>query len=184
MDTLMVLIGAGMFSLALIRSIQHKSNGTLLWLALAPLVLAIGVSLTWKPILLFRGLIGAVPFLVLALMERLAGAQQSKTYRVVLAIILIPAFLGANFSYWAGHTTAKGIDQVVAAQTIRPVWQDGDVIMHLNDGTAVMLMALVPDLPQIELQTNCDASRWSACLLRPDPPGYQADDIRGCSQKL
>lgn len=154
-DSIVVLIGVGMFSLTIIRACQRREHGSLLWLALAPLGLAVVISLVWKPILLFRGLIGCVPPLTLAIMETLAGARQTVTHRAIAAAILVPALICMQFTYWMGHTSAKGMDRVVAQNTILPEYREGDVVMHLNDGTAVMLMALTPGLPQIELKTSC-----------------------------
>lgn len=155
-DSIAVLVFAGLFAFTLIRSAQRREHGVLLWVALAPLLLATTASIVWKPMLLFRGLIGSVPALTLVVAEVLAGQRQTALNRSIAALIILPVILAGQVTYWANHATSKGMDHYIVDAHIRPEWQPGDVLIHLNDGTGIMLSALVIDLPQFEMDSPCN----------------------------
>lgn len=154
LQPLVVVIITGALAYSLWQTArQPGQHASLAWLSLAPLGLAVLASLIWKPVLLFRGLIGSsVPlyfWLARALLESKPAYKQ--LYAAVLLVPLLSAGLVGQYLYNPEHkgSTLQLVNQVRAA------WQPGDVIYHINDGSMVPWSVYAPDLPQVELVT-CD----------------------------
>lgn len=152
----LILVGA--LTLAGIRSIQRREYGLLAWLALAPLAVVVLVSVVWRPVLLYRGLIASVPALALWLGDVLAGDRQRVINRVVAAVIVVPVLLAGQVTLWSDHDS-KGKDADIVAEYIQPNYDQSTAIVHINDGSIVIFKAH-SELPQLELDTGC-----------PDPVG-------------
>ncbi len=156
---LSVLITFGLVSYALSRLLRHPGDYlSLALLALGPLALAVGASWAWKPILLFRGLAGSAPALYLWLSKSLI--ESKPVYKPLYAGVLVtPVLLAGLIGHYTYNVPNKG-DTPQAVRLIRDQWRAGDLVLHLNDGTAVNWMYYGADLPQAELAT-----------CAPDPGG-------------
>lgn len=144
---LSVMVTVGALAYAGWRAVQRRSAGrlTLLYLGFAPLALAVGMSLAWKPILLFRGLIGSTPALVLLVAWAVADLPRWK--RLYAAVLIVPIMAaGLVGEYLYGPYQKGQIRQVV--EMVRAQWLPGDVVYHAVDGSPVMWMTYGSDLPQ------------------------------------
>ncbi len=156
---LSVLITMGLLSLALWEVLRHpKSYFSLALLALGPLALAVLGSLIWKPMLLFRGLAGSVPALYLWL-ARVLTDHKPVYKQIYAAVLVVPVMLSGLIGYYRYNVTNKG-DTPEIVQLVREQYHPGDLIYHLNDGTAVGWMYYGQDMAQAEIPT-----------CQPDPGG-------------
>lgn len=165
MESIAPMVTIGALSLALVRAWQRREHGVLIWIGLAPLILVVIASIIWRPILLYRGLIGSVPALVLLLAETLAGQRQSAVNRWIAGVIVLPIMLAGMITI-QGAYVKKGHDALLIQQYVSDFGPE-DVIIHFNDGSWVIFRAF-SDLPQLELETDC-----------PDPVGSLSQVTRG-----
>jgi hypothetical protein len=127
----------------------RTTTPVILWMLIfAPLAVVVSVSFLWKPILLFRGFAPGVPLLFLLAgwaIDRLPLRRQLYTAALVLPLLAAGAL---------GHFRS-GPEQKTALQPyaalIRAGWQDGDLIVHANEGTLMELHTALGDLPQVML---------------------------------
>lgn len=174
-QSLSPLVFLGALTLAVIRSIQRKENGLLIYLSLAPLAVVLVVSALFKPVLLFRGLIGCVPALVLWISERLAGARQPVIYRWMAAAFALPIILNGMFTLWAKYPE-KGRDAALIETYITPEYRPGDLLLHINDGSMVIFSAY-SDIEQMELATPCPVPDGALSELTRDTLGFKTISI-------
>jgi hypothetical protein len=133
---------------------------TLVFLSAAPLALAVLASLMWRPILLFRGLIPILPFMVLLIAS--AAASLSPTRLVLVGALASPILLPGSWFYYQQARFDKGnIYQQAAA--VRANWQPGDLIYHANDGSTPQWLLAAPDLPQASMP-DCFGEHNGAAL--------------------
>lgn len=147
------LVVVGIFAWSMVRNLHNRPAWLVpvAWLALAPFAMSIMVSLLWKPIYLYRGLIGCTPFLYLLVVEpatRLTGWR-----RVYLAGLVAPVLAAGLVGFYQDiiqfkSTTLDAVDWVMER------WQPGDIIYSINDGTWVSWSAYVTDRP-IYLMPEC-----------------------------
>jgi uncharacterized membrane protein len=166
-----VLVAVGSLAWATIRTSQRHipGRGIILVMSFVPAIMAIAVSYIWQPVLLFRGLIGSAPFIILMIamtIERLSSRQQ--LYTAVLIVPVIVSGIGGHYIFNADN---KG-DVKSIIQDVRNAWQQGDVVYHINDGSAVGWGLYAPDMPQYKMpscgqrtlgeltQTTRDAIGW------------------------
>lgn len=134
---------------SVIYAVWRRPKRMLLWLSLAPLVLAVLASVIWRPILLFRGLIPSAPFLYLMVLTALV--ENKPAYKLAYAALLLAPVFGAGlYGYFRYNPGNKG-DVTVAIDQVRAEWQPGDVVYHVNDGSAIGWAWYAPDLPQLEM---------------------------------
>jgi hypothetical protein len=121
----------------------HREVYAILILAFGPFILAVIGSIVWQPILLYRALVPAAPFIGLVLSIPLMGID-NKSRSVSLAFILIVPFLVINTSriYIPGYHL-RGVDDAQMIRTLRIIearWKPGDKIIHLGDGSLVDML--------------------------------------------
>ncbi|MCW4004954.1 MAG: hypothetical protein NWE95_13705 [Candidatus Bathyarchaeota archaeon] len=137
--------------LACVRVIQTRHTGGLMMLALglAPLSLAIIVSIGWVPILLFRALLpssGALYLICAYVLTR--GPRWQTAYA---AMLVLPLTLSGLFGHYRYNPINKG-DLKTLVALMRLEWQPGDLILHINDSTVVTFHRYAHDLrPQYKL---------------------------------
>jgi len=124
------------------------------WLLLAvlaggPLALAVVGSVVWRPILLFRGLIGsAIPLTILAVMvvENI-GPVYKKYYVYSLVGITLLAGVAGHYLYNAEN---KGMT-TTWVHDIKTQAEAGDVLLALNDNGITAAMTYAPELDLYKL---------------------------------
>lgn len=141
---LAVMVTGGLitFSLWKILSTQPEGHRTLLIMSFTPLVMAIVASFVWKPLLLFRGLIGSsVPLILLILM----GMSQVKVqYKQVYAAIMVTFVVIAGT---VGHFRYNAVNKGRAKEWVNDIageYQRGDAVLALNDNGVVAISVYQP----------------------------------------
>jgi len=123
-------------------------------LAFAPFALAWLISVAWQPILLYRALIGASPFLYLIAAWPVQIVLASPRRILYAACFVIPLWMLGLGGYYANIARMKGEAAIspllTALDYVRAHWQDGDVIYYTDDGPMVNLMPYT-DLPQYRM---------------------------------
>lgn len=122
----------------------------LLTLAIAPLLLAVIISIIWKPMLLFRGLIGSIPALALILSE--AAFERRAWFWSSLAASVIIISLG-----WMMYLNAQGSGKE-KQHIVLSIPRGPGVMVHLNDNTLLPYLAERPELTHYLLDTGCEKS--------------------------
>lgn len=135
---------------ALVMAVKNKTYGLL---AFGPLVMAVGVSLIWKPVLLFRGLAASAPFIYLLI--AIAFGSLKKWQRVYSAGLIAPVLVAGVISFYVYNVPQKTGDLPVFLETIQEEYQPGDVIVHANDGALPGLSYYLSNIPQYEL-SECE----------------------------
>lgn len=136
-----------------------------LWLAAGPLVLSLLPGLVWRPVYLYRGLIGTVPFWLALVGLPLVRTATTRTRAVWLAVFLVPVALAHIVGYYQGRDTAR-MSEAVLLPYIREHWQAGDVVIATTDGPAVNIRYAAPDLPVWEIP-ECPGSHDRGALSPP-----------------
>lgn len=127
-------------------------------MAWAPIAIAMIASYMWQPILLFRPLIGASPFLYLTAAW---NAERKITARGILyaACIILPVFgfgIGGYYKQIAEIKNPGSVSSMHAAMTtVREQWREGDVLFFADDGPMINVLPYASDLPMYKMPT-CD----------------------------
>lgn len=135
---------------AIYAGLQTKKR-ELLFLSMFPVIAALGVSLVWQPVLLYRGILPVAPLLYLLIANAISTNVRTLLFG---AILLTPIILGGVIGYYLLVPENKGEGVRVVRDIILADWQPGDAILHTNDGSAVNLAWQLPDLPQYTLPVN------------------------------
>jgi len=154
MQPLGVLVIMGLIAWSNWRTLTDRPTGWKLILVLAwgPLALAVATSLIWKPVLLFRGLIGSAFGFILMFACSLEKIRPRK--QLYAAVMVVPVLLAGMGGYYLYNPQNKGsVTDII--QPVREAWQPGDVVYHINDGTAIGWGSYAPDLPQYK-QPPCE----------------------------
>jgi uncharacterized membrane protein len=113
----------------------------LLLMYLAPLLMAVTVSILWQPVLLFRAMAGISPFayiLIAHAVEQLFDGDKVNLRRALLAaIFIIPMFISAYKTMYLANLRNDG---GTALDYIDAHWQAGDIILSSSDGQYVNFM--------------------------------------------
>ena len=136
------LIVFGVISFALVKAARERHRRALILAAaaLAPWVLAIIISLAWRPMLLFRGLVPSTGLLCLLVAWALTY-DTSRFARWAVTFAAVPLLAVSVMSYYVNIGNQKGGALPVIA-TIK--WQPGDVIYHVNDGSLMAFRWYTP----------------------------------------
>jgi hypothetical protein len=160
------------------KSIDNKQAATII-LAFGPFLMALLVSLTIQPILLYRALVPCVPFLTLILLspslEYLYAHPDN--LRMKLAFIFIIPFMVINPTrlYFTSYHLRGINDQeiITALRTIESNWKPGDRIVHDGDGSIVDMLPYAVD-PSDHYKLNpCGLTRGSLSPLTRQGLGIQ-----------
>jgi len=151
-----VLLTCGILIYSAWRSYRSKPSYYIFLVAivLAPLLLAVVMSIIWRPLLLFRGLIGtAIPLIILVTKAIEEIKPDYKKYYAYLIIgVTLAAGLAGHYLYNAEN---KG-DTITWVHGIKDNFSDGDIIISLNDNGIIAAMTYAPELPLYKL-TSCGA---------------------------
>jgi uncharacterized membrane protein len=146
-----VLVTVGWLSWGVISVRKSPWSAPVLYLAFAPFAVAIAASLLWRPVYLFRGLIGTAPFIYLILAAPLGRLRGWKA--LYSAAIIVPMLVAGWVGYWADVVEFKSTTTTVVKQ-VMAAWQPGDIVYSVNDGTWVTWRAyydgplyLMPECP-------------------------------------
>lgn len=144
------LIVFGVLVLMVIRVAENKPDGWqwMFVLAFAPLLMAVLVSLAWRPMLLFRGLAGSAPIVYALVGWTLGRYPLQRSYSYAL---LLPVLVFGMYGHYAYNVEAKSSQTDMLVQDVRQGWQDGDVLVYLSDDMSVLLQVYAPELEQIKL---------------------------------
>lgn len=149
-----IMLTFGLLAYAVYHSLKTRSNLGLLWLAFTPLLLAVIVSIAWKPILLFRGLVGSTPAMVFLITNVLYGYPRKRVNYLYAAALIIPVMLAGLGGYLLNIGIFKGNGKAIIQTQLEPRFMPGDIIAHQNDGTAI-ITGFYSQLPQVEITTDC-----------------------------
>lgn len=140
----MIMLGAGMVILivTLIRS-WRESWITLVIMAGLPLLLAVLASWLYRPVLLYRPLIGSLPMLLILI--AIIIVVQDRPGKILAAAILIPLMISLAIGYHTYNLKNKG-DSQPWLEAIRSEWQPGSVVYALNDSSSLAMLHGAPDL--------------------------------------
>ena len=151
-EILPVMVFYAWLMVGLIAAIRHRTGYlfAVLTLAFLPFGLAVAASYAWQPVLLFRPLIGSVPFLVLLLA---APADDFKNLRhwLLALIFILPILVTRDWSIYAYMSESKGSGVTASILGyLKAHWQPGDVIYISGDGAWVNYTPYT-DMPIIKL---------------------------------
>lgn len=128
-------------------------------LAVGPLLLSVIVSLIWRPVLLFRGLLGSVVPLVILI--TLALDQIKITYKKIYAFTMVGVTLLAGvMGHYLYNVPNKGMTTTWVNKMAAQVYQ-GDALLALNDNGVIAAMTYAPDLDLYKL-TSCGQEAWGS----------------------
>ena len=140
----MIILGAGF--VILIATLARSSPSDWLPLAImaaAPLLLAVIASLIYRPVLLFRPLIGSLPMILM--LVAVVIVKQDKPGRILSAVLLIPLMISLAAGYHHYNLINKGSSDPWLDE-IRASWIDGSVVYALNDSSSLAMLHGAPDL--------------------------------------
>jgi len=122
----------------------------LIVLAAGPLFLAVVASITWRPVLLFRGLIGtAIPLTILVVKAIEGISLEYKKYYAyfIIGITLIAGVVG----HYLYNPENKGLTTTWVHE-IETEFKQGDVILSLNDNGIIAVKTYADQLPLFKLE--------------------------------
>ena len=119
-------------------------------LSVGPLVFSLLVSLVWQPVFLFRGFIGCAVPLIMLIVSGLEGIQLK--YKRIYASALIGILLAAGITgHYLYNVPNKGEADLWVGM-IKKNWQEGDVILSLNDNGVVAVNTYAEDYPYYKVR--------------------------------
>jgi len=142
-----IMMGAGLVVMIVtLARIWKKDNSwlSLVVLAALPTLLAVIASWLYRPVLLFRPLIGSLPMLLILIAVVIQA--QEKPGKILAAVIMIPLLIGMALGYHKYNLINKA-DSQPWIEAIREEWQPGSVVYALNDSSALAMLHGAPDLP-------------------------------------
>ena len=124
----------------------------LLAMAFAPLILVVLASIIWRPVLLFRGLLPSIPFVILIIAEAVTSDRRAWLWAWGMAGVLVIAL--GSLVYFNAIGQAKE-ETTVQAFTV----ESGDAapMYHLNDATLLPYLVYRPDLEHRLIDSGCPA---------------------------
>ena len=132
-----VIVAVGLLTWLTVKAAQARTEAPLLllWIVLAPALIALAVSAAWRPVWLFRGLAPSLP--ALCLLAGWAFGRVKMAYRLCAAFFLLPLLAAALVGQYLYTPDQKSqIDQVYLDKLLSQ-WQPGDLIVYSNEGYLV-----------------------------------------------
>lgn len=136
----------------------------LAWMCIAPALLATAITLLWRPMYLWRPLIGIAPFLYLLIAWALANTPR-RAWLTALAIS--PLMLIGVHTYYPNVERVKGSNDMPLLDVARAIsshWKEGDIIYHINVGSIMPMKFYAEDYQPVFLMP---AEAGSLGVLRP-----------------
>ncbi|HEY4691114.1 MAG TPA: glycosyltransferase family 39 protein [Anaerolineae bacterium] len=150
-----MLLVAVLVFIALVKVVRDRHVGArvLAYLFLGPLVLAALASWAWKPIYLWRALIGAAPAMYYLIGWALTH-RVSRLGLIMAHFLFTPMLFVALINHPARTFEIKGaMEMAQVAEHVAANWQAGDVIYHINIGSVVELHRALGDRTNVMLPT-------------------------------
>jgi len=138
---------------------QPKNWLVLVVLAFGPLMLAVFLSIVWKPVLLFRGLIGTTVPLNILIVKAMSGIRFK--YKQVYAFSIIGITLVAGM---VGHYTYNAENKGTTTTWVHEIvdqLHDGDIVVALNDNGVIAMKTYAPNTKMYKLK-GCGAEPWGS----------------------
>jgi Dolichyl-phosphate-mannose-protein mannosyltransferase len=126
-------VAIGLVLFAMLKAFKLKRYRLLVWLMVAPALLAAGVSLVSTPIYLYRALIGCVPPMLLLIGWAIADGTGLRE-RAWAAAVIAPLLLLAIWNRLPS-LQAQTAENSWALRTVLAGYQTGDIVFHGNVGT-------------------------------------------------
>lgn len=145
------LVAVGLLVWSVLKLGRRSRSVELYWLAAAPAVIAILAGLVWRPLYLWRGLIGSAPFLLMIVIPPMVDLIGWRRWYV--AAIVAPVFLAGFAGHWLDINAFKSTT-LEAVHKIQAAWQPGDILYSSNDGNWVMFTTYFPAQP-VYLMPQC-----------------------------
>jgi uncharacterized membrane protein len=122
-------------ALALVGGLRNRRL-VLLWWVLAPLAMAVAISLIWRPVLLYRGLIGSLPAMAILVADVAVNAKNAGRLGRWLLLAPLAIALAWQLMPIAPHTDRGGA-----------LWAEppAGTVYHLEDTSLVVYSANYPD---------------------------------------
>jgi len=141
-----VLVLLPLLTLLATHAIYQRRFG-LLWMALAPLAMAVCVSLAWKPVLLYRGLYGSLP----ALAMLAGGAFTSAHDAGKVGRWLLVAPIALALAWQLAAVQVNGVDHTGSP------WPDpkSATLYHLEDTSLIEYSANWPGVRSVLIEAGC-----------------------------
>jgi hypothetical protein len=138
-----------------------------LLMASGPYVLGLLASWLYQPVFLPRSLGPTAPFLYLLICWPLASITWTRVRVLYVANFLAALIIIAFFAYYLRIEATKGGNEVIDyADRIVQEMQPGDLVCHTGDGSAVIVRAYFPELPNCKLISPHDASGSLTSITR------------------
>lgn len=156
--TLSALVVIGLLAFSTFTA--WRSSPRLLYLlGFVPLVLAVVISIAWRPMLLFRALLPSAPFLAVLILQAFSSSARRWW---ILAALVLPLLVLSLANHYPANVVKKGTQQGLIS-TIRAAWQPGDIVYHASDSTAVRWLVYARDLTQF-IMPECPNQRTLGAL--------------------
>lgn len=146
-----VLLTMGILIYTAWRIYRDRPRGWLMlsMLSFGPLLLSVFVSIVWKPVLLFRGLIGTAVPLSILVVTAIEGIRVP--YKRIYAYFLIGATLGAGlYGHYTYNAENKGTTTTWVHNIVEQA-ENGDAIVALNDNGVIAMKTYAPGVPMYKL---------------------------------
>lgn len=135
----------------LLYGVQHWRQAPAGWplvlaLALGVGLLAQGISLVYRPVFLFRALIGSVPFVLLLAGWAIQLAPRPARLLLGAGMALVAAIGLGRF--WFDNAKLEAEWFVTGLEQVRSEWQPGDTMLHAGASTLVAWQTYARDIPQ------------------------------------
>ncbi len=135
----------GLTAFAVVKAVRLRQCRELAWLVVAPAALAALASVVWKPIYLYRGLIGAaVP---MALLIGWAVTHETGWLARGWAALVVGTLLALGVAGRGPALAVRAGENTRVMEVVTAGWQEGDVVYHGNVGSLTGFLASGPELP-------------------------------------
>lgn len=165
----LLFIAAPVLALLLLFSVKsglEEKRFSLLALCYGPFLLAVGVSLVWNPVLLFRGLFPTIPALLLLLSE--ASEKPRSRFWLAAAIpVLVISLYWYMYQGFQGRIKGDNANSVLTADV-------SGMMVHLNDATLLPYAVYRPDLNHVYLEKGCPADHGQLTEMTREALGFES----------
>lgn len=126
-------------------------------MALGPVALAILAGWIYRPVLLFRSIIGCAPFLYLLVCWPAAGLEWNRRRVLYAACFIAPLALVGFVSYYLSvDGIKKDYGLTASVQGLRDQFRSGDLICSTSDGGVIVVAIYGPESPLCKITLPVD----------------------------
>lgn len=137
-----VVVGYGLLAFAGLKALRLKTHRRIVWLIVAPALLGAVVSLVWRPVYLYRALLGVVGPGALLVGWALTH-NVSRPRRWWAALVLVPLLVAGLSNRRPALAIATG-ENNRAMEVVAAGYQPGDIVYHGNVGSLSGFLAAGP----------------------------------------